>query len=222
MRGINMPELFDTCLGWNKRVGHYNTKIQYIPSEKAERIIEEANMLLCSDRFDVERCSVLSEELPFYSDAKRIEIFTPHSIPPVTYEFILTPQGLKKIDGTPEGFEEINRIASLQLDNDTVVSYAKFVLSHLNTGDDSFKLIESWHDIVFTDHIPFFMFLRLRIKLFGVKRAFTGADFLITAPVLYDDHLYRAEIKVTEDGRIDITGEKLLLNGVPTRDIYLE
>jgi hypothetical protein len=196
--------------------------MRYLSSEAAEPIIKEANNLINHSPFDEEQCTVRSEELSFYRNAKRVEIFIPYSLPPITYEFILTPDGLKKLDGTREAFNEINRNAGLELNDDTIVPYVKFVLSRLSGEDDSFKLIETRHDVVFTDNISFFTFLFLLLRLFKVNFTFTNNEYSITAPVLYDNHLYRAEIRVTEAGEIDITGEKLLLKGVPTRDIYLE
>jgi hypothetical protein len=222
MRKIVILQLCRIIFGLKRLSPQQKTSARYISSEEAEHLIKEANTLFHHAHFDEEQCSVLLEELSFYRDAKRVEIFLPYTFPSITYEFILTPDGLKKLDGTREAFHEINRNADLELNDNTIVPYVKFVLSRINGEEDSFKLIETWRDVVFTDDITVFTILFLRLRLFKVTYIIIKNEYFITAPILYDNHLYKAEIKVTEDGEIDITGEKLLIKDIPTLDIYLE
>jgi hypothetical protein len=185
-------------------------------------LIAEANSLLSSPLFDEESSRISEAFLPFYSKASLISIEVLDSLPRFTIEFVRTQDGLVKLDGTWESFEALQRSDPPVLTSETVVAYVKFVLSRLHTEADSFKLIEHRLDIEFTGRLHLLGLLLLQVKLFKPKVKRSGDVFLITTPVLYLDHLYRAVIQVDPDGKIDILDEKLLLRRVPTRDIWLE
>jgi hypothetical protein len=190
--------------------------------DDARSLITEANSLLSSPLFDEESSRVREDFLPFYAKASLIGIEALDALPHFTIEFVRTQEGLVKLDGTWESFEALHRSDPPVLTSETVVAYVKFVLSRLHTEADSFKLIEHRLDIEFTGRLHLLGLLLLQVKLFKPKVERGGDIFLITAPVLYLDHLYRAVIQVDPDGKIDIVDEKVLLRKVPTRDIWLE
>lgn len=192
------------------------------PAPDAKNLIREANALLPHPLFDEQDCGIAERPLPFYRSVSLLSLtaFTTH--PVLTLEFFKTPQGLQRLDGSKESFHNLHRAHPPLLDRTVVVSYARFYLSRLQGADDSFKLVETLPEIEFTSEISPSRLLSLKQALFTAEVYPHGTGFLVIAPLLYMDYLYKAEMAITPEGEVSIVREEVLLEEVPTRDIWLE
>lgn len=160
--------------------------------------------------------------LPFYADFKLIT-FIDLSFSPY-FEIRLLDNGEKTfvIDGTRQPFYEINAISPLLLTKDNVFQYAMLVLGNTQKNDNSFRLVTSIDDIYFSQEPTKEQYELIESSIRTTKIKHEDGSYKIKTTLLFDDTVAKVVIRVSDDGRVEIAKEKLLLNNMPIRELVLE
>ncbi len=160
--------------------------------------------------------------LPFYTDFKLIT-FIDLSFSPYL-EIRLLDNGAKSfvLDGTQQPFYEVNAMSPLSLTEDNVFQYAMLVLGNTQKNDNSFRLVTSIDDIYFSQEPTKEQYELIESSIRTTKIKHEDGSYKIKTTLLFDDTVAKVVIKVSDDGKVEIAKEKVLLNNMPIRELVLE
>lgn len=160
--------------------------------------------------------------LPFYSDFKLITFIDLSFSPYLEIRLLDNGEKTFVLDGTQQPFYEANAISPLLLTEDNVFQYAMLVLGNTQKNDNSFRLVTSIDDIYFSQEPTKEQYELIESSIRTTKIKHEDGSFKIKTTLLFDDTVAKVVIRVSNDGKVEIAKEKLLLNNMPIRELVLE
>lgn len=186
-------------------------------------LIERINAQCSFAMFNPNRTSLEIESLCFYKHFRLLKATAFNTIPPVTIHYLIDENNqVVKMDGTRDPILEHNAQGGLILNEKTVVSYAKFILDAVQTGQGTLRLTETFDNEILTSQPTKEQLDIIRKNISPAKVTTTNEGFLLNTTVLYGDAIYNAEIIVKNDGNVKFNSEVLIADGLPIRQIFLE
>ena len=184
--------------------------------------LDALNALCAVPIFTEGRTHVDTLPLPFYKDVELIRAQSFSTIPPVTLEFLSTPTGLLKLDGTREPVYEASRRGTLLINEQTLVPYLTFIMGAVQTEEGSLRVVEHFTDELFTGAPTAAARKTLQRLIRPAQLTRTGDKWAVDAIVLYGAAVYQTQLEVLPDGEVNIIDEQLLADNLPIRPIFLE
>jgi len=179
-----------------------------------KRLISLINKCSTFDMFDYDKSSIDVYGCSFFDNYLYVVAKCYSCIPVVTMGYLWDGNDdVIKLDGTRDCiFDNLHKLG-LNVDADNIADYLKFVLGIVCTEEGSLRLVQSIHDVEFSDtpSEEQFAFLENNIKPVSTTRDSDG--YTVEANVIYSDSLYLAKMKMKEDGFFDIVSETLLCDG---------
>lgn len=166
--------------------------------------------------FKTDRCGVQSAVLPFYKNARKVDIECFTTRPVITKEYVCGDAGVFEIDGEKETLEDMNAAFSLNLTDGNVVDYLRFYFDAVALEDDFAKLIVKADDLIndaYDDELA--DSLKKLIEAPAVSK--TAKGWTVKGYVAYGDALYSAEFSVATDGGVRIEDEQTAYENLPVR-----
>ena len=158
--------------------------------------------------------------LPFYKNAFEVRIRDFATRPFITREYVCDDENVFKTDGEEDTLAEINDALSLSLTAENVAGYAAFYFQNVAIDDSFARLIFSADDVVDENFDE-----DLRETLKKIIRApqvdKTEDGFTVSAFVLSEDTLIKADLGVDESGAVSVDDEEIVYEDLPVRKIML-
>lgn len=189
-----------------------------------KRLIPLINSCSAFDMFQYGKCCIDVCRYSFFENYVYVSAKCFSCIPVVTMGYLWDGKDdVIKMDGTRDCiFDNIHKLG-LNINNDNITDYMKFVLGHVFTEKGTLRLVQNIDDVEFSD-VPDEEqrdFLEKNIKPVTVIRNNDG--YTVKAMIIYSDSLFLAEIEMRTDGTFDIMSETLLCDGYTClREIMLE
>ena len=166
--------------------------------------------------FKTDRCGVQSAILPFYKNARKVDIecFTTH--PVITKEYVCGEADVFEIDGEKETLEDMNAAFSLSLTDENIIDYLRFYFNAVALEDDFAELIVKADDLIddaYDDELAESL-TKLIVPPVVSK---TAKGWTVKGYVAYDGTLYFAEFSVTNEGGVRIEDEQTAYEDLPVR-----
>lgn len=201
-----------------------NTMFQdaFIKLEKDEcrQVLEEVNPALGGGAFNPNTATVLAQDLSFYPGYRFLDI-ADYEITPAFRKFVIhSPGDVTVLDWTNDPIYKLNDKVQLGLTRDTVRDYIRFFFSYVRGPRGKFTIAETVDDIDWREEPPpaarKAMGKMLQPIMVNAKTA--DGSFPITACIMFNNALYKANIYIAENGRVTMADEEILVEDMPVLD----
>jgi len=193
---------------------------QKLTAEQTAKLLVEINPSLVPVSFNPDSTTIRSQKLPFYKDYLFLEL-TDLSTVPGAKKYVLYKAGknpdVNVINWTNQAIYDTNEKAPVILNEDTVVSYAKFFFGYVRGRHGRFLIIETIDDVRWQIEPPAQGRKVMQEMLSPVGLESVGADgvFVLSAFMVFKDSLFKTRIHVRADGIVSMTDEDLKIEGMP-------
>lgn len=195
-----------------------------ISQKESRLLIPILNSKLSFNLFDAEKTYLQLEGLSFFENYNLISAKTFSTIPLVTIDYLWnrTNNDVVKLDGTRDCiFDNLEKLG-LNINDDNIIDYLKFVLGNIQSEQGTLRLVQSIDDVEYSqiptqDEIAF-----LTVNIKSAKVEIEDETCMITCNMIYGDILFVAEIEMFTDGTFEFVSEQKLKDGLPIRQIFLE
>jgi hypothetical protein len=190
---------------------------QKIDSEKTSRLLKEVNPFLEPIPFSPQTTTIRTQKLPFYREHIMLELTDLSTVPAARKYALYKPGDVSVIDWTNQAIYETNEKTSLQLDEETVVSYVKFFFNYVRGRHGRFLIIETIDDVRWQIEPPVQGRKVMQEMLSPVSVIGRDEDgtFNLVAFMVFKDSLFTTKIHVRPDGLVSMSEEELRIEGMP-------
>lgn len=175
--------------------------------------------------FNEDMTSIMTAELPFYTDYLLVKAKSYSTIPSVEFGFLWNRDSddVIKLDGSREClFDNIDRLKPL-ITTQTALAYVKFVLGSVWDENGAIKVCETIDDVIFSANPSpnELTFLGENIKSATITES---SDMIVVeCNIVYGTALHYAKIELQRDGLFEIVDEKQIGDEIDAlRTIFLE
>lgn len=166
--------------------------------------------------FKTDRCGVQSAILPFYKNARKVDIECFTTRPVITKEYVCGEADVFEIDGEKETLEDMNTAFSLSLTDENIIDYLRFYFNAVALEDDFAELIVKADDLI-DDAYDDELAESLTKLIAPPVVSKTAKGWTVKGYVAYDGTLYFAEFSVTNEGGVRIEDEQTAYEDLPVR-----
>lgn len=200
---------------------------QKLDDPKVAKVLEALNPELAAGDFDPSMTTIVARELPFYPGISYMDV-SDHSAHPPRRVHILyehkdgqdSPPGITLLDWTNEPIYATNAKAPIALTEDNVREYLRFFFSMVRGRHGRFIVTETVDDILWQEEPPPAARKAVSkmiepIRLIGMDENNT---YHMRACVMFKDSLFKALVKISQKGEVDISEEELIIEDMPVID----
>ncbi len=190
---------------------------QKLDPEKMARILSEINPKLAPVPFHQETTAIRSQKLPFYRDYLLYELTDLSTVPGARKYALCKPGDVNVINWTNQPIYETNDKAPIILNEESVISYAKFFFSYVRGRHGRFLVIETIDDVRWQVEPPAQGRKVMQEMLEPVTLISHAADgtYNLEAFMVFKDSLFKTKVHVKKDGLVSMSGEELKIEGMP-------
>lgn len=180
-----------------------------LPPEKVKLLLEEVGTLLEAKGMDVSALEVRVAPLPWYDEYK-FYVFQDNE---QTRHMLYKPGDVEMMNWTNEIIYRVNDKAPVKLDRKNVILYAKFFFHYVRGQLGRFIIVEKPDDVAWLENANEEEMQKVADRLMPVTYKGIGRDnrYLLTSSVVFKNALFRTNIRVAQDGLMELTDEELLL-----------
>ena len=171
--------------------------------------------------FNPDNTVVMSRTLDFYPGYKFYDM-EDHTQNPALRRFVLVKKDkVIVLDFTNAPIYELNKLAPIYLNEDTVHDYVRFFFNFVRGRHGRFLIVESVDDIAWREEPP--PAARKSIGKLIMPVAHISGDtpdegFNLHAQMMFRDSLFSADIRVEKDGLVQLSNEQLMIEDMPVLD----
>lgn len=181
------------------------------------QILPEVNNMIDPVPFDLEQTIIRSQPLEFYPDYELLELTDMSVIPAAKKYVVYKPGDVNVIDWTNDVIYELNKNAPINLTAGNVTSYIKFFLEYVQGRHGKFTVIETEYDIKWQVEPPAQGRKIMQDMLKPVELVNTNSDgsYDLKVFVTYKDSLFITDIKINNEGIVEMSEEEIKVEGMP-------
>lgn len=187
---------------------------------ETEGLLEAANPKLDGTVFHPDKTVALVHDLPFYQGYRFAEIADHESTPPRSRFIVQKDADITVLDWTNGPIYLLNEKVPIRLDHHNVIDYVRFFFSYIRGRHGRFLVTETVDDIRWQEEPP--PAARKAVGKMLLPLRVTGqedsGDYLLESTMVFKDSLFRAKIRVKENGRVELFDEELVLEDIPVLD----
>ncbi|MEC7576381.1 MAG: hypothetical protein VX740_09815 [Pseudomonadota bacterium] len=171
---------------------------------------------------DEENCSIISCPVDFYPEHALYEIVDNNVMPPMRRFYVISDDFKKvlPVEYSRESIHALNEDCGLYLTEDNIRSYLKFFFNFSRGRHGRFLVLDGVDDIQWQEDPPLaarraISSMITPIELFNVD---TDNNFACSACFVFKDSLVKADVKIKQNGQIEIHNEEILVEDMPIID----
>jgi hypothetical protein len=174
-----------------------------------KRFLSEARELLENRNMDMAALNVRCAPLPWYDEYKFYTVADHEQ----TRYLLYKPGDAELLNWTNEIIYRVNEKAPIKLDRKNVIAYARFFFHYVRGQLGRFIIIEKPEEIAWLDNASEAEMEKVAQRLMPVTYKGIGRDnrYLLTSTVIFKNALFKTNIRVAQDGLMELTDEELLL-----------
>ncbi len=167
--------------------------------------------------FDLEQTIIRCQPLDFYEGYELLELTDMSSIPAAKKYAVYKEGDVNIIDWTNDSIYELNKNAQIELSENNITSYIKFFLEYVHGRHGKFTVIESEYDIKWQVEPPAQgrKIMQDMLKPIQLINKDDEGSFNLKAYITYKDSLFTTDIKVSNDGLVEMSDEEVKIEGMP-------
>jgi phage-related protein len=180
--------------------------------EVINNVKSEAN----AGMFSVGTSEVQRARLPFYKKYSVYKVTNYASLPSFTFQYLSDGTFFHHLDGTETPIHTVNDKGDLNLDKNNVLEYLTFFFAHVGDEDGDVIVINNPHDMPLLDSLDADSYNAVFSQHKPPEVHYDGGfeAYEIEVNLYKDSQLVRAEIEVTERGRVKIKSQKMIMQQV--------
>lgn len=180
-----------------------------LPADQVAAMLKDARPALEAKNMDVDALDVRVAPLPWYDEYK-FYVLQDHE---QTRYMLYKPGDVELMNWTNEIIYRTNEKAPIKLDRKNVILYAKFFFHYVRGQLGRFIIVEKPDDVAWLDNATESEMQKVNDRLHAVTYKGIGRDnrYLLAATVVFKNALFRTNIRVAQDGLMELTDEELLL-----------
>lgn len=174
-----------------------------------DALISETRLMLEAKDMDIGALDVRVAALPWYDEYK-FYVLQDHA---QTRNMLYKSGDPELMNWTNEIIYRVNDKAPIKLDRKNVILYSKFFFHYVRGQLGRFIIVEKPDEVAWLDNANQDEMQKVADRLMSVTYKGIGRDnrFLLTATVVFKNALFRTNIRVAQDGLMELTDEELLL-----------
>jgi len=190
--------------------------------EEVAAVIDVLNKDIEGSIFDPLETTILSIDVPFYSNYKFLNIADHATNPPLQrYAFQRgNEQDFTIIDWKYDTIYNLNAKASISLNEENVIEYVRFFFSHVKGRHGKFTICETADHIQWKDEPPQEVkkSLNQSIRPLELKEKRKDGVFVINAFMMLKDALFSVQVFVDPTGKVTMSDHEILIEDIPVLD----
>jgi hypothetical protein len=182
-------------------------------------IIEDAikPAMLDGDNSSVIRCPI-----DFYPDHYLYEVADNNVMPPARRFFVMdsAKKTMVALEYSSDSIYGLNSDLGIQITMDNIVDYIKFFFNFARGRHGRFVVLDSVDDIQWQEEPPLAArrAIASMITPIDILRVDSKGCFECSACFVFKDSLIKANIKISLNGTVDLSGEEILVEDMPIMD----
>jgi hypothetical protein len=171
---------------------------QSLPLDEAQTFLELVAPATQFPRLSEGTMQVQVAALPFYDDFDLYAVSDTSLAPPKTSYLLYKPDSVHLMNWTNEPIFRVNKLAPIKLDHNSVISYVKFYFHYVRGRLGRFIIVENPEEMVWLPSATEKEKADVAAMLMPVTYRGTDGNmlFTITCTVLFNNALFRTDIKV--------------------------
>ena len=181
-------------------------------------VLEAVNQEINPISFHIESTMVRSQNLSFYHDYKLYELTDFSAVPPAKKFALYAPaKKAEMMVWTNEPIYQINSIAPIQLNEQTIADYVRFFFHYVRGRHGRFLIVETVDEIKWQNDPP----PQGRKAMQDILSPVTlinrndAGDYILTAFMVFKDALFKTRVTVDQKGIVTLSDEELKVEGLP-------
>jgi hypothetical protein len=177
--------------------------------DQTKSLIAEARDKLEAKNMDISALEVRVSNLPWYEQYKFYTLADDEQ----TRHMLYKPGDAEMLNWTNEIIYRVNEKAPIKLDRKNVILYSKFFFHYVRGQLGRFIIVEKPDDVAWLDNANENEMQKVNDRLIPVTYKGIGRDnrYLLTSTVIFKNALFKTNIRVAQDGLMELTDEELLL-----------
>ncbi len=190
--------------------------------EEVASILDVLNKDIDGSIFDPLETTILSIDVPFYSNYKFLDIADHATNPPLQrYAFQKSGENdFTVIDWKYDTIYNLNAKANISLNEENVIEYVRFFFDHVKGRHGKFIIIETAGHIKWKDEPPpeVKKSLNQAISPLQLKEKRKDGVYVIKAFMMLKDALFSVDVFVDPTGRVTMSDHEILIEDIPVLD----
>ena len=202
----------------------YENAFKKLELEEVASLLDTYNPLFDGLAFDPLETTVMAQKISFYPGYTYYDVADYSCMPPIHRYVIDGPKSKTVLDWTNDPIYQLNQTIHFVLDEETVSDYIRFFFSHVRGKKGQFMLAESIDDINWRDDPPPAARKTIgeMLKPLNDVQAISDSGFATTISVMFKDSLFQCDLVISQNGLIEMSNEKLLVEDMPVMDDIIE
>tara|TARA_R110002124_G_scaffold149220_1_gene314958 strand:+ start:95310 stop:95930 length:621 start_codon:yes stop_codon:yes gene_type:complete len=171
---------------------------------------------------DGDNSSVIRCPIDFYPEHFLYEVADNNVMPPARRFFVIDrdKETMMPLEYSSESIYALNNQLGIQITKDNIVDYIKFFFNFARGRHGRFLALESVDDIQWQEEPPLAArrAIASMITPIEVLRVDSKGGFECAACFVFKDSLIRADLKISINGKVDLSGEEILVEDMPIMD----
>lgn len=193
-----------------------------LENKKKKEILTFIEDVIKPNELDEENTSVITCPMDFYPEHRLYEIVDNNVMPPARRFFVIDDKkkDITALEYTSDKIYSLNERLGVYLNIDNVKDYLKFFFSFSRGRHGRFLIVDSVDDIHWQEEPPLAARRAIAGMITPIEVLRIGGDnsFECSACFVFKDSLVRSDVKVSQDGKIEMSGEEILVEDMPIID----
>lgn len=187
---------------------------------ECETVLEEINPALNGSQFHPATVTILAQDVSFYPGYRFFDIADYETVPNIRKFVLYKPGHVVVLNWTNEPLYALNEKASLLLNDETVTEYIRFFFTYVRGRHGRFIITDTADDVLWRDEPPPAARKAISQMLEPLHIAEYTEDngYKLIARMMFKDSLFKTQINVKSNGRVDLSDEELLIEEMPVLD----
>jgi len=191
---------------------------------EVENLLLKVNSFFEGVIFNPQNTIIMSRTLDFYPGFKFYDM-ADHTQNPASRRFIIVKKDkVIVLDFTNAPIYELNKVAPIYLNEDTVHDYVRFFFNFVRGRHGRFLIVETVDDIAWREEPPAAAkksIGKLIMPVALIDDDKESEDFQLHAQMMFRESLFSADISVKKDGIVQLSNEQLMIEDMPVLDDIL-
>ncbi len=187
---------------------------------ECETILEELNPALNGSQFHPATVTILAMQPRFYPGYRFFDIADYETVPNIRKFVLYKPGQVVLLDWTNAPLYQLNQLAPLRLDDETVLDYVRFFFTYVRGRHGRFIITDTPDDIMWREEPPPAArkaISQMLAPLHIIDRTPEG-HYKLEARMMFKDSLFKTTVHVKPDGAVSLSDEILLIEDMPVLD----
>ena len=194
----------------------------------AAALIEGLNQKLDGSPFEAGNARLLSHSLPFYNGYSLCEISDFSNNPARVISFIYkeghNSDDIYVLNGTNEPIYSLNKAVPVFLNQDNILTYARFFFYYVRGRFGRFNIVENVDEVNWREEpAPSGRkALSKMIQPLALKPENGDNKYHISSSIIFKDSLFESDIIIEDNGNVTMNNQEMLVEDIPVLDDSLQ